>query len=156
MLRLQRIGRRNQPHFKVVVIEKTKGPKSRKYIDIVGSYNPKMGTISLDKESIQSWIAKGVQISDTVYNMLVDQGIVSGRKKNVLPKKTAIKKEEPESEVAQPEVAAPAEEAQTEKTEGVEEAPVEAPAENEEAPAEETSEEEVRAEPEGAEETPAE
>lgn len=153
MLRLQRIGRRNQPHFKVVVIEKTKGPKSRKYVDIVGSYNPKMGTISLDKESIQSWIAKGVQISDTVYNMLVDQGIVSGRKKNVLPKKTAIKKEEPESEVvAQPEVVAPAEEAQTENTEGVEETPVE----NEEAPAEETSEEEVKAEPEVAEEAPAE
>lgn len=156
MLRLQRIGRRNQPHFKVVVIEKTKGPKSRKYIDIVGSYNPKMGTISLDKESIQSWITKGVQISDTVYNMLVDQGIVSGRKKNVLPKKTAIKKEEPESEVAQSEVAAPAEEAEIEKTEGVEEAPAEAPAENEEAPAEETSEEEVKAEPEVAEEAPAE
>lgn len=93
-LRLQRIGRRNEAHFKIVVIEKTRGPKSQKYVDIVGSYNPKLGRIIIDEEKAKDWISKGVQPSDTVYNMLVDKGIIEGKKKNVLPKKTPIIDEE--------------------------------------------------------------
>ncbi len=93
-LRLQRIGRRNEAHFKIVVIEKTRGPKSQKYVDIVGSYNPKLGRIIIDESKAKDWISKGVQPSDTVYNMLVDKGIIEGKKKNVLPKKTPIIDEE--------------------------------------------------------------
>ena len=93
-LRLQRIGRRNEAHFKIVVIEKTRGPKSQKYVDIVGSYNPKLGRIILDEEKVKDWLSKGVQPSDTVYNMLVGKGIIEGKKKNVLPKKTPIIDEE--------------------------------------------------------------
>ena len=91
-MRLQRIGRRNEAHFKIVVIEKTKGPKSQKYIDILGSYNPKMGTVTLDEAKTKDWLSKGVQPSDTVFNMLVTKGLVEGRKKNVLPKKSPTKK----------------------------------------------------------------
>lgn len=90
MLRLQRIGRRNEAHFKIVVIEKTKGPKSQKYVDIVGSYNPKMGTVIMDNDKVTKWLSNGVQPSDTVYNMLVEKGLVEGRKKNNLPKKSPV------------------------------------------------------------------
>ncbi len=93
-LRLQRIGRRNEAHFKIVVIEKTRGPKSQKYVDIVGSYNPKLERIIIDGEKVKDWLSKGVQPSDTVYNMLIDKGIIEGKKKNVLPKKTPIVNEE--------------------------------------------------------------
>ncbi len=92
-LRLQRIGRRNEAHFKIVVIEKTRGPKSQKYVDIVGSYNPKLGRILIDEEKAKKWLSHGVQPSDTVYNMLVDKGIIKGKKKNVLPRKTPIIRE---------------------------------------------------------------
>lgn len=94
MLRLQRIGRRNEPHYKIVVIEKTKGPKSQKYVDIVGSYNPKMGTVQMDEEKVKKHLSNGVQPSDTVYNMLVTKGLIEGRKKNVLPKKSPVIDEE--------------------------------------------------------------
>ncbi len=94
MLRLQRIGRRNEAHFKMVVIEKSKGPKSQKYVDIVGSYNPKLGRIQLDEEKIKKHLANGVQPSDTVYNMLVEKGLVEGRKINVLPQKSPVVDEE--------------------------------------------------------------
>lgn len=94
MLRLQRIGRRNEPHYKIVVIEKTRGPKSQKYVDIVGSYNPKMGTVQMNEEKVKTHLANGVQPSDTVYNMLVTKGLVEGRKKNVLPKKSPVIDEE--------------------------------------------------------------
>lgn len=104
MLRLQRVGRRNEPHYKIVVIEKTKGPKSQKYVDIVGSYNPKMGQVTMKEEAVASWLAKGVQPSDTVYNMLVDKGIIEGKKINALPKKSPTKKknapDEPEAKEA--------------------------------------------------------
>jgi small subunit ribosomal protein S16 len=94
MLRLQRIGRRNEAHFKIVVIEKTKGPKSQKYVDIVGSYNPKMGTVQMNEDKVKKHLANGVQPSGTVYNMLVTKGLIEGRKKNVLPKKSPVIDEE--------------------------------------------------------------
>jgi small subunit ribosomal protein S16 len=94
MLRLQRIGRRNEAHFKIVVIEKTKGPKSQKYVDIVGSYNPKMGTVQMNEDKVKKHLANGVQPSGTVYNMLVTKGLIEGRKKNILPKKSPIIDEE--------------------------------------------------------------
>lgn len=90
MLRLQRIGRRNEAHFKIVVIEKTKGPKSQKYVDIVGSYNPKLGRIIIDAEKAKTHLSNGVQPSDTVRNMLISQGILQGRKVNNLPQKSPV------------------------------------------------------------------
>jgi len=114
-LRLQRIGRRNEAHFKIVVIEKTRGPKSQKYIDIVGSYNPKLGRVIIDEEKAKKWLSNGVQPSDTVYNMLIDKGVIEGKKRNVLPKKTPIIDEE---KLAQEKAAAEAEKAveETEQT----------------------------------------
>jgi len=94
MMRLQRIGRRNEAHFKIVVIEKTKGPKSQKYVDIIGSYNPKLGRVQIDAAKTTEWLAKGVQPSDTVRNFLIDQGVLEGRKINVLPKKSPVVDEE--------------------------------------------------------------
>lgn len=153
MLRLQRIGRRNEPHYKIVVIEKTKGPKSQKYIDVVGTYNPKAGTVTIDEAKAASWLEKGVQPSDTVYNMLVTKGLVEGRKKNVLPKKSPVidhekiakEKEEAEAkaakaaeekaaaeEAAKAETEAPSEEVAEEITKTEETVPeAEAPAEAE-------------------------
>lgn len=91
MLRLQRIGRRNEAHFKIVVIEKSKGPKSQKYVDIVGSYNPKLGRVQMDEEKVKTHLANGVQPSDTVRNMLIEKGLLEGRKVNNLPKKSPTK-----------------------------------------------------------------
>lgn len=90
MLRLQRIGRRNEAHFKIVVIEKSKGPKSHKYVDIVGSYNPKLGNVIIDEDKAKKWLSHGVQPSDTVRNMLITKGILTGKKVNALPKKSPI------------------------------------------------------------------
>lgn len=91
MLRLQRIGRRNEAHFKIVVIEKSKGPKSQKYVDIVGSYNPKLGRVQIDAEKAKKHLANGVQPSDTVRNMLISEGLLEGQKVNNLPKKKPTK-----------------------------------------------------------------
>jgi small subunit ribosomal protein S16 len=91
-MRLQRIGRKNEPHFRVVVTDRRNAPKSGKFIEVIGSYNPKAGTVAFDVEKAKSWIKQGAQPSDTVHNFLVSQKIVEGTKRNVLPKKSPTTK----------------------------------------------------------------
>lgn len=99
-IRLKRVGRRNDPSFRIVVTESARGPKSNKAVDLVGFYNPKTKERKLDNEKINHWISSGAQVSDTVYNMLVDAGLVTGKKKNVLPRKSPVLKEATEEVVA--------------------------------------------------------
>lgn len=94
MMRLQRVGRKNDASFRIVVTDKRTGPKSDKHVDRLGSYNPKLNQVQLDAAKAKDWLTKGVQPSDTVYNILVGQGVLEGKKKNVLPKKSPIIDEE--------------------------------------------------------------
>jgi small subunit ribosomal protein S16 len=121
IIRLQRKGRKNEPTFRVVLTESTNGPKSGKFLEILGSYDARDKNVTkIDGDKVKEWIAKGAQVSDTVHNILINQGIIEGDKVNVLPKKQPIVAEKAEDE-------------------GSEEAPKEES--NEEAPTEETAEE---------------
>ncbi|MEZ4103552.1 MAG: 30S ribosomal protein S16 [Candidatus Paceibacterota bacterium] len=91
-IRLQRTGKKNEPYFRVVVGEHTNAAQSGKFIEVLGSYDPKAGTVSLKEDKIKYWISKGAQASGTVHNFLVDKKVVEGTKKNILPKKTSTKK----------------------------------------------------------------
>ena len=151
MMRLQRVGRKNDPSYRIVVTDKRTGPKSNKHVAILGSYNPKMDHIQLDVDAAKDWLSKGVQPSDTVHNILVGQGVIEGKKKNVLPKKSpivdeeAIKKAEEEA-IAKAEADKQAAEAKAVEKETPAEESAEAPAEEVkaeeavEAPAEEVTE----------------
>jgi len=142
-IRLQRIGRKNDPSFRVVVTEHTRGPKSEKHVDRVGFYNPKTKEQKLDSERITHWIARGAQASGTVHNMLVKAGIIKGKALNVLPQKTPVITEKP-AEEAKPEVAAPVEAAAAEEVPVAEDAaPVAEEKAEEVAPAEEEKVEEA-------------
>lgn len=141
MMRLQRVGRRNDPAYRIVVTDKRTGPKSDKHVARLGSYNPKMDHIQLDKDAAKDWLSKGVQPSDTVHNILVSQGVIDAKKINVLPKKSPIIDEEAIKK-AEEEAAAKAE---------AQKAAAEAEAQADEEPAEESA-----PEAESAEETPAE
>lgn len=91
-IRLQRTGKKNEPYFRVVIGEHTNSAQSGKFIELLGSYDPKAGTITLKEDRIKYWISKGAQASGTVHNFLVDKKVVDGKKKNILPKKTSTKK----------------------------------------------------------------
>lgn len=93
-IRLQRVGRKNHAEFRVVVTQSTKGPKSANYIEKLGHYNPHTNAVTFVKERVEHWMGVGAQVSGTVHNLLVSQGVIKGKKINVLPKKTAPKKEE--------------------------------------------------------------
>jgi small subunit ribosomal protein S16 len=90
MMRLQRIGRKNNPSYRIVVVDKRTSTKSNKTTDLIGTYNPKAGEIIINADKAKHWLAHGVQASDTVYNMLVSKKIIDGKKRNNLPKKSPI------------------------------------------------------------------
>src|SRR6266850_2449650 len=70
-IRLRREGALNRPYFKVVVAD-TRSPRDGKFIEIVGTYDPKKtgpnSTLKLDR--IEHWISKGAQPSDTVRSLI--------------------------------------------------------------------------------------
>jgi small subunit ribosomal protein S16 len=84
-IRLRREGALNRPYFKVVVTDK-RSPRDGKFIEIVGTYDPKKpgnnSTLKLDR--IEHWISKGAQPSDTVRSLI---------KKNKNPEAAAKKAE---------------------------------------------------------------
>ena len=94
-IRLQRIGRINDPAFRAVLTDSKNSTKSGKFLEILGTYNPKMGEKKFDAEKVKYWISKGAKCSDTMHNFLVHGNIIEGKKVNVLPKKKpTIKRKE--------------------------------------------------------------
>ncbi|MCC6198748.1 30S ribosomal protein S16 [Candidatus Nomurabacteria bacterium] len=86
-IRLQRIGRKNEVAFRVVLTDSKNAAKSGKFKEVLGFYTLKEDKIEFKKERISHWLSVGAQPSDTVYNMLVSAGIIEGKKRNVLSKK---------------------------------------------------------------------
>lgn len=84
-IRMQRIGKINQPSFRIVVVEHTASPTAGSFVDKVGTYNPKTKERTLDEVKIKHWMSVGAQPSATVHNMLISAGIIKGKKINVLP-----------------------------------------------------------------------
>jgi len=85
VIRLTRVGKKNSPAYRVVVADKRRAVK-RKFIEILGNYNPTANpkTLVIDKEKALHWISQGAQPSDTVNNLMVQL--------DILPKKKLIKK----------------------------------------------------------------
>jgi len=96
MIRLQRVGRKNEPVFRLVLTDSKNGPKSGKYLEVLGSYDPRRENKleQFDIVKIKEHMSKGARLSDTVHNFLVSKKAIDGKKVNVLPKKRPIKKEE--------------------------------------------------------------
>lgn len=90
-IRLQRVGRKNDSAFRVLLTDSKNSAKSGKFKEILGSYNLKKGEVIFKQDRVKYWISNGAQVSDTVHNFLVDQKIVSGKKINVLSKKSPTK-----------------------------------------------------------------
>jgi len=97
-IRLQRVGRKNDASFRVVVIESQRGPKAGGALEILGFYDPKKDVVEIKGDRVVYWMSVGAQVSPTVHNLLISKNITKGKKINVLPKKSLIKKEETKKE----------------------------------------------------------
>lgn len=104
-IRLQRVGKKNEPSFRLVLTDSQNATRSGKFLEVLGFHDFRKDGTKFNAEKIKYWISKGVQPTDTVHNLLVTNKIIDAKKRNVLPKKTV--KVEPK--VEEPKVEAPAE-----------------------------------------------
>jgi small subunit ribosomal protein S16 len=74
VLRLQRIGKRTQPHYRIVAIEKSSGPHGEP-LEIIGHYNPKAvkdrEKVSINADKLERWVKNGAKTSDTVGSLII-------------------------------------------------------------------------------------
>lgn len=105
-IRLQRVGRKHEPTFRVLLTNSKNSTKSGRFKEILGSYDPRKTVDLLKTDRIKYWLSLGAIPSDTVHNLFVNHKIIDAKKINVLPKKTPPAKEAPAEEA--PAEAAPA------------------------------------------------
>ncbi|PID52419.1 MAG: 30S ribosomal protein S16 [Candidatus Moraniibacteriota bacterium] len=94
VIRFSRVGRHNHAQYRIVVQEKLKAPTG-KHVAIVGSYDPHLKQVVLKEDEIKKYLENGAQPSDSVYNLLVANGVIKGTKRVVkIPAKKIEEKEE--------------------------------------------------------------
>ncbi len=76
-LRLQRFGAHKDPKYRIVAAD-SRSPRDGKFIEIVGTYNPKTNpaTVTINKEIAEKWLNQGAQPTITVKNLLKAEGII--------------------------------------------------------------------------------
>ena len=91
-IRLRREGAKNRPYYRVVVAD-SRSPRDGKFIEIIGTYDPKQTgqNSSFSVERAEYWIGKGAKPSDTVRSLIK-------RQKNVAPFEAASKAGQESSE----------------------------------------------------------
>ncbi len=76
-IRLQRRGRKDYPFYHIVIADQ-RAPRDGKFIEKVGTYNPNThpATINVDFDRALYWLQVGAQPTDTVRNILSDEGVL--------------------------------------------------------------------------------
>jgi small subunit ribosomal protein S16 len=150
-LKLSRFGKKKQPSFRLIVLEKSKDPWGD-YLEMLGHYNPRAKKAVLNAERINYWMSKGAKATDSVHNLLVTNGILKD-KKCAITKISKTRKAKLEKETGEK---AAAEKAKQEKAEAAKIALEKEKQEKEAAKAAEAAAKEAKPEPpaEPATETP--
>lgn len=70
-IRLKREGARNHPFYKIVVADK-RSPRDGKFIEILGTYDPKQKgeNFKIDVDRANYWVGVGAQPSQTVGSII--------------------------------------------------------------------------------------
>jgi len=139
-LRLVRIGKTKQPHYRLVAAD-SRSPRNGRFIEILGTYNPRSepSDIAVDNDRAVDWLRKGAQPTDTARKLLTISGAWEAFTGEPTPPPPAPKPPKPKPEpVEEAPVAeaAPEEAPKPDPEPEPEPAPEEAPAAEDEAAAE--------------------
>lgn len=80
MIRLQRVGKKNRPSFRLILVEKARAARTGDFKEILGSVDRIEKRVQLNTERIKHWLQYGVQPSTTAHNLLVNAGLMEGKK----------------------------------------------------------------------------
>jgi small subunit ribosomal protein S16 len=77
-IRLIRTGKKQQPTYRVVVID-GRSPRDGRYLAQVGRYDPRAepSLVEIDNEKAVDWLRKGAQPTDTVRKLLEISGALA-------------------------------------------------------------------------------
>jgi len=77
-IRLSRVGKKKQPTYRVVIAD-SRAPRDGKYVEIVGSYNPRTepDTFVIDEDKVRDWLSKGAQPTMRMHKLLARQGLMA-------------------------------------------------------------------------------
>lgn len=76
-IRLQRMGRKKRPFYRVVAAD-SRAPRDGTFLDIIGHYNPltEPATVVIDEEKALKWLRHGAQPTETAASLLKKLGIL--------------------------------------------------------------------------------
>ena len=82
-LRLKRMGAKARPFYRIVAAD-SRSPRDGKFIEVVGTYNPIAASeqVKIDEEKAMKWLQNGAQPTDTVRNLLSENGTWAKFKSN--------------------------------------------------------------------------
>jgi small subunit ribosomal protein S16 len=111
-IKLQRIGKKHQPSYRVVVAEK-RSKMAAPPVEDLGAYNPFTKVTTVKKERVLHWVKMGARPTVTAHNLLVKEGVITAATiavkmpkavaKPVIEKKAAVLAEEASVAEATPE-----------------------------------------------------
>ena len=80
VMRLKRMGAKKLACFRIVVVD-SKQPRDGRSIEEIGFYDPKKKEtmVNIDKERAQHWLSVGAIPTETVKNLLKNEGIAVNR-----------------------------------------------------------------------------
>jgi len=76
-IRLARMGAKKRPFYRVVVTE-SRFPRDGRFIEIVGTYDPKQepAAVSWKQDVLEKWLSVGAQPTTTVKNLIRTSGVL--------------------------------------------------------------------------------
>jgi len=69
VLRLTRQGSKKRPFYRIVAADKRRA-RDGKFVDLLGTYDPRTKAFSLDGERYAHWIKVGAQPSETLASLV--------------------------------------------------------------------------------------
>lgn len=133
-IRLQRLGRKAYPVYRVAVQESQRHPSSGRVVAYVGSFNPHTKEANIQVELAQKYLDNGAQPTPRVAKLLKEAGVklpkwvkqFEGGKEKTVRNAEKLRKNQPKEEVVEESAT---EEAQAAEASATEEAPAEESAE---------------------------
>ena len=108
-IRLQRLGRKGYPVYRLAVQESQRHPSSGRVVAYVGSYNPHTKEVNVQVEDAQKFLDNGAQPTPRVVKLLKGAGVklpswvkqVSEDKKKPIRNDEKLRKNQPKEEVVE-------------------------------------------------------
>ncbi len=83
-IRLRRMGAKKSPFYRIVVADQ-QSPRDGRFVEIVGTYDPKGSKVDVKADRIAYWLGTGAQPSDSVVKVLKSAKVMDENGKVAVP-----------------------------------------------------------------------